>query len=160
GFGFYRFDLVFEVLAHRARLGVELANELDERIVRRVDRLLSTFEQLLAHCQVVELRALDHPLRELFGRLFAEHLLDERIVGAELLARLLEREREGEDLELLEDGGRREELLLESREPRLGVLLEALLVRLRHLVARAHEPAPEREQLAAEAVFALQILVA
>src|SRR5262249_428075 len=67
----------------------------------------------------------------------AEHLLDDRIVGPELLAEVRQARRQRERLELVVDGGVREEVLLETRELRVAVLAEARLVRLGELLGRA-----------------------
>ena len=77
-------DLVFVLLAQLARARVDHARDPDHRIVRRVDRRLAAFAELLARGDVLQLRAA-HQLRgALLRRLAGEHLRTSGSFGADV----------------------------------------------------------------------------
>ena len=104
------------------------------------------------------LRAVHHAGGQRERRLLAEHLLHERVIGAELLAQLGEAELHPGDLQLRVDGGGAEQLGLEGRQPRVGVLTQALAVVLGQLVRGAHQAAGDVEELSAEALALLHVV--
>ena len=142
----HRLDLVLVHLADRAGVRVDGADEGDHGVLRGVHRGLAALPELLADGQVA---AASCPVTSRFassaGRLLAEHLLREGVVGSERLAQLGERPGELEDLELVVDGGGAEERLGDGRELRLLELLEPVRVRLRALVGAADQRAGEAE---------------
>ena len=114
------------------------------------DRFLAAVEERRAHLGVGELRAADERLGAFVGRRGSERRLHDRVIGPEPLAHPLERERQPHLLELWIDrrvGGDR---LPQGRQPRIRVLAQALGVRFRSLVGRAHDLTRVREEIAVE----------
>ena len=137
----HRLDVALVHPADLARVGIDQLRQLDHRIRRGIDRRLAAFEQLPAHGQVLEPGARDQLPGQLLRRLLSQHLAHHRIVGAERLAQLGEREAQPLHLVVVVDRSGGEELLLERRQGRVGELAEPLLVGLGKLLGRAQERA-------------------
>ena len=152
-----RLHLVVVALAQRTGRRVDLACELDHRVVGGRDRGAAAVPERETHRGVGELRPIDELGRQRVRRVLGEQLAHGGVVRAEPLAHALEAEGHRQTLDLRVDGRRRPELLLHAGQLRIGELAQTLAVRLLALGRAAHQRARDAEQAALEAGAALEV---
>ena len=121
------------------KIGVDGRGEDYHRVGGRGDRGLPSGVQRLANLHVVEMRSGDQPVRKLFWRFLAQHLAHERIVRAEVAAHGRKQPRDSELFQILINRDRCRDASLDAHQPLVGVLRQALAVRLSALGRRAHQ---------------------